>query len=312
MREMLGSIDDSVIMDLLEALAAQDASALLQVVDSASERSLDIDTLLQDLLLALHRLSLAQVAPEVVDALGDEPATFTQLARAITPEDVQLYYQIGLMGRRDLPFAPDPRSGLEMILLRMLAFRPASVPGGEGEVRTAAAARRAAPAVAAPTAATATSAASAARAGVSTPPMDKPDAAQRASAQPASPPSDWAGMVEQLRLTGLVRELAANASLDSYADGVMRLTLDATFAHLLNKERETALKETLQTLLGQALTLQIKVGSPVMETPAREKLRNQDERQQAATAAIAEDPNVLSLQEAFNARINPGSIRPKV
>ncbi|OGI56916.1 MAG: hypothetical protein A2V58_04750 [Candidatus Muproteobacteria bacterium RBG_19FT_COMBO_61_10] len=119
-------------------------------------------------------------------------------------------------------------------------------------------------------------------------------------------------MVACLKLTGLVRELATNASLDAYADGVMHLTLDATFAHLLNKEREAALKQALQTLHGQALSLQIRIGHPAAETPAREKIRSQDERLQAATSAIAEDPNVRSLQETFNARVNPGSIRPKL
>ena len=310
-REMLGSIDHSVIMDLLDALAALDAARLLQVVASATERSLDVDTLLQDLLLALHRISVAQVAPEVVDALGDEQAKLTQFARALTPEDVQLFYQIGLMGRRDLPFAPDPRSGLEMILLRMLAFRPASVPGSEGEMRTTVA-RSAQPASAASAVSTRPTALPPARATTSAPSKHALVSTQQAPTRPASPPSDWAGMLAQLKLTGLVRELATNASLDAYADGVMRLTLDATFAHLLIKERETALKETLQALLGQALTLQIRIGSPAAETPAREKLRNQDERQQAATTAIAEDPNVLSLQAAFNARVNPGSIRPKL
>ncbi len=118
-------------------------------------------------------------------------------------------------------------------------------------------------------------------------------------------------MVERLKLSGLVRELATNASLDTYADGVMRLTLDATFAHLLSKEREAALKQALEALHGQALTLQMRIGSPLAETPAREKSRNQDERLQAATTALAEDPNVRSLQETFNARVNPGSIRPK-
>jgi DNA polymerase-3 subunit gamma/tau len=315
-REMLGSIDHSVITDLLAALAALDAAVLLRVVNSAAERSIDFDILLQDLLLALHRISLAQAAPEVLDALGDEQAQLIPLARALTPEDVQLFYQIGLMGRRDLPYAPDPRSGLEMILLRMLAFRPVPAPTLEGETRTTAAGARSAPSVSAAPAATAPAPLPAPPAPVSAPGVtaarDAAAAVQPASAAKSAPPSDWAGMVACLKLTGLVRELATNASLDAYADGVMHLTLDATFAHLLNKEREAALKQALQTLHGQALSLQIRIGHPAAETPAREKIRSQDERLQAATSAIAEDPNVRSLQETFNARVNPGSIRPKL
>ena len=310
-REMLGSIDHTVIASILTALAALDAAALLRAVADAAERNVDFDTLLQDLLLALHRISLAQVAPDVVDTLGENTEQLMSWARALTPEDVQLFYQIGLMGRRDLPLAADGRSGLEMILLRMLAFRPVAPREGRDRspVETGAEA---------PTLKFADIPASAHAASNAQRPVSAAPTAPVLPQTSLTPPpmealvSTWAGTVERLKLSGLARELANHTSLDTHVDGVWRLTLDATFAHLLSKEREAALKQALEEFYGQAITLHIRTGNPSMETPAREKGRNQEARQQAAVAAIAEDPNVRSLQEAFNARVNAGSIRSKL
>jgi DNA polymerase-3 subunit gamma/tau len=321
-REMLGSIDQKLVVRLLDALAGGDAAAVLRVVADAAETHGDYDTLLQDLLLALHRVSLAQVAPEVLEALGEERAHYDALARAITPEDVQLYYQIGLMGRRDLSLAPEARSGLEMVLLRMLAFRPVATPaddatptsragGGSSRERSPgvvpapatgvtvpAVAPRVAPAVVAAT--------------VAPPPAPAVPATSGADVSAPGNAEDWAAWVARLKLTGLTRELAQNSALDRWVDDQLHLTLDAACAHLLSKEREQALREALEAGLGRVIGLRIRVGSPQIATPAKEKVRVQEERQQAAAAAIAADPNVRVLQETFNARVSPGSIRPKL
>jgi DNA polymerase-3 subunit gamma/tau len=296
-REMLGTIDDTIVARLLDALVAADAAAVLGVVADAAERGVDYDGLLQDLLLSLHRISLAQASPAVVEALGEDVERYTALAQKVVPEDVQLYYQIGLVGRRDLPLAPDPRSGFEMIMLRMLAFRPAAS-AGEETVQAPVAAPRAA--------VTAQAAVSAAVAKIPAPVAPAVAATVRQDA------SGWVAVIERIGLNGLARELANNTTLDSHAGDHIQLTLDATFSHLLSKEREEVLRKALDAYYGKAMTLRISVGSPQAETPAREKARQQDERQQAAVMAIAEDPNVRTLQETFNARVNPGSIRPKL
>ena len=297
-REMLGTIDETIVARLLDALVASDASALLGVVAGAAERGVDYDGLLQDLLLALHRVALAQTSPGTLEALGEDVDRFKALAQQVAPEDAQLYYQIGLVGRRDLPMAPDPRSGFEMVMLRMLAFRPAAPAGEEA---TAPAGQPARP-VSAP------------RAKADAQSVESAPVAVTAAAQaPVRPDAGgWASVVERLGLGGLTRELANNTTLDSHVDDQWHLTLDATFAHLLSKEREEVLRKALEAHYSRSITLRISTGSPRLETPAREKTRQQDERQQAAVSAISEDPNVRSLQEAFNARVNPGSIRPKL
>jgi DNA polymerase-3 subunit gamma/tau len=127
-RTMLGAIDQNVVERLLTGLAANDAAALLSVVAEIVDHGTDSASLLDELLLALHRLALIQTDPALVDESDAE--RLRAHAMALSPQDVQLYYQIGLLGRRDLPLAPDTRIGVEMALLRMLAFRPATA--GEG------------------------------------------------------------------------------------------------------------------------------------------------------------------------------------
>ncbi|NVK43594.1 MAG: DNA polymerase III subunit gamma/tau [Oceanospirillaceae bacterium] len=127
---MLGTIDQRLVYRLVESLAARDPRALLAAVEELARFSPDYASVLGDLISLLHRIAIAQVLPDAADnSLGDREQVLA-LAQALSAEDVQLYYQIALMGRRDLPFVPDAREGLEMVLLRMLAFRPAdSEPG---------------------------------------------------------------------------------------------------------------------------------------------------------------------------------------
>jgi len=123
-RTMLGSIDRDLVFRVLEALNSGDAGAVLAVVAQLAEQSVDFAGALGELISTLHRLAVAQHLPDAIDnALGDQERLLA-LASGISAEDVQLYYQIGLHGRRDLPLAADPRSGFEMTLLRMLSFRP--------------------------------------------------------------------------------------------------------------------------------------------------------------------------------------------
>ncbi len=123
-RTMLGSIEQHHVIELLERLADNDASALLQRTAQLAEQSPDFAGVLAELTSTLHRIALAQAAPEAIgDEQGDREAVLS-LAGQLAPEDVQLYYQIALIGRRDLSLAPTPRGGFEMVLLRMLAFRP--------------------------------------------------------------------------------------------------------------------------------------------------------------------------------------------
>ncbi len=143
---MLGSIEHEHIAAMLDALSSSDAPALMDIVNELVLQSRNLESALDELAEAMHRIALIQAAPNFRDPVRADWDSLVERASVISPEDAQLYYQIAITGRRDLDLAPDPRTGLEMTLLRMLAFRPADA-GSGGSV---AAAR---PAVAAPDAA---------------------------------------------------------------------------------------------------------------------------------------------------------------
>lgn len=326
-RDMLGTIDQDAVSRLFAALATRDAGAVLAVVAEVAEHNADYDGVLKELLLALHRIALIQLGLEGSDESKRQ-------ADALTPEDVQLYYQIGLIGRRDLWLAPDPRTGLEMTLLRMLAFRPSGTDGAHPVASTSGSSSnkkarvvevsRSAPELAEKRQdQTATAAASVAAVtqwhvsdvSASAPPTEGGADIRAAghSEQAASPQTvDWTETVDQLQLSGLVRELAANTAFESFEDDRLVLALAPAFAHINNKERAEALRAALNRHFGRDIRLDIRVTGSAVATPAKEKQREQEERQQAAVAAISSDPRVRTLQESFNARINPASIRPKV
>lgn len=124
---MLGTIDHKLIEKLMGALVTTDAQTVLQAVAEFSEHAPDYSAALGDLIGLLHRIAIAQVVPEAIDnSLGDREQVM-RFASELAAEDVQLFYQLALHGRRDLYLSPEPRAGFEMTLLRMLAFKPQGV-----------------------------------------------------------------------------------------------------------------------------------------------------------------------------------------
>jgi DNA polymerase-3 subunit gamma/tau len=123
-REMLGAVDETYLLRLLEALAAGDGPAMAAIADEMQSRALSFDTALQDLASLLLKLTVAQTVPAALEEDLPERERIVSLAAAIDPETVQLCYQIALQGRDDLPLAPDEHAGFLMTLLRMLVFRP--------------------------------------------------------------------------------------------------------------------------------------------------------------------------------------------
>lgn len=125
---MLGTIDRTYIMDMLQALSEDNGTAILQHIDKMSEHSPDYEQALAELINIVHRIAIAQVLPESIDNTFGDREQILSLAKNFAGDDVQLFYQTALMGRRDLPLAPDPRGGFEMVMLRLLAFKPQAIP----------------------------------------------------------------------------------------------------------------------------------------------------------------------------------------
>lgn len=292
-RTMLGTIDHTHIHDLLAALANGDGAQLLQCVSQAAEFTVDFSGLLDELIAALQRIAVVQLVPDAVDSSRGDAERIAALGAQMEREAVQLYYQIALHGRRDLPLAPDPRSGIEMILLRMLAFRPA------GADIPAAAAGGSTPVAAKPIAAKAAG-------------PERPAPALTATpADPGAAGDDWEGLIGKMNLQGMVRELAANCVLIERNSALIRLQLDKAHAHLHSKVMEDRLRQALQKLLSGGLRLEILIGdSGDVATPAGRRKKHEQDRLDAALAALEEDADVRVLKDTFNARIVPGSVQP--
>lgn len=125
-QSMLGTVGRDLCLDLLRALAELDKPGLLDEVNRIAELTPDFAGLLQELIAQLHRIALHQEVPATLGEEDPNRERLLELSDRLSPEDVQLFYQIALLGQQDLPLSPDPRAGIEMILLRMLTFRPES------------------------------------------------------------------------------------------------------------------------------------------------------------------------------------------
>lgn len=312
-RAMLGSIEHAQVYALIDALAARDAAALLQQSAALAEFSPDYDGVLAELISLLHRIALAQVLPSAIDE-ESEGVQIRRWAAHIRAEDIQLFYQIGLIGRRDLPLAPTARTGFEMVLLRMLAFVPAAPPAASPrQSATSAAAeqstvRKASPAPA-PSAAVSSALASppAAPAGIAprSTVADRPlDAIEPAEA------GEWSRLLDALSLHGIARELAANCSLKTRDGDVFHLVVAPAHASLRNPRLEQRLQEALAAYLNRTVKLVFTVAAPEGQTPAVLKERETKDRLRAAQDEIAQDSNVKALQELFEARVVPESVQP--
>lgn len=283
-RTMLGSIEQGHVVELLRALAAADAPALMQVVEQLSQQSPDYQGLLAELLSSLQQIAIAQTVPQAVDENLDAREALIDLAAQISAEDVQLYYQIGLIGRRDLPLSPDQRGGLEMILLRMLTFRPVDAQTGETVPRTQT---------------------------VATPTKSKADIqAVPVTTTAATATDDWASLVECMQLKGVLRELAMNCAIKQRDDSCWLMQLDSSHQQLLSKARQQRLQEALCECLQKTVKLDIEIAGVAETTPARQQQLEAATRQAAAVDTIETDPNIKAIQEAFDATLHPDSIRP--
>ncbi|MBK7250493.1 MAG: DNA polymerase III subunit gamma/tau [Gammaproteobacteria bacterium] len=284
-RAMLGTIDREHVVRIAELLAAQDAAGLMQYAGSLEQWAPDHAQVLDELAALLQRVALSQV---VRDYEGDEthpPELLQRLAGALAPEDVQLFYQTAIIGRRDLAWAPDGRTGFEMTLLRMLAFRPAVQPAPPAGTRTA-------------TGAPAPGSAAA------------PPAGSGGAAGASLEPSGWAGLVQQLDLQGAARQLAANCALLSREKSRLRLALEPRHRFMRTRATEERLAQALARRLGEPVRLEFEVIEVPAETPARADERAAAAELDAARASFERDPTVQALKERFGASSVPDSVQP--
>ncbi len=345
---MLGTLDRGSVIELLEALAAQDAKALLAQSAHMAQSNPDFGQVLAELAAWLQKIALVQTVPETAGSFPEEAEDLQRLAAKLTPEDVQLYYQIALLGRRDLPLAPDRRGGFEMVLLRMLAFRPINgewVAPAAPVVASSVSTTARSPAPAAPQTLP-PAAHSTAVQGLSnmkemlglgdtkkkTNPLAAPPrttasprtaSVQQPSTTAQQPPPTaapvmltdaaqrWYRAFQSLNLSGNNREVALHCYAQQW--DAQQVILQVTPSPQLTPTRLEALQQALTQYLGETVQFKLEqhplTPQQQQATPYALQQKALQEQQDAAQTLMRNDPFVQALEQVFKARLLVESIR---
>jgi DNA polymerase III subunit gamma/tau len=301
---MIGVIGSDRIERVMQALLEQQGQQLLERVAEMAEMAVDFSQALQELLAMLHQIALLQLVPGYQPEDGYDLNRLHSFADGLSPEDVQLYYQVGLMGQKELNLAPDPRSGFEMVLLRMLAFRPDN---NAPEIKQPPAKSRI---NRPPPPSSRSSAATQGGGEVAPKPVQKPVESGEPVATTVIDPSNWEAFCASLKLGGITRQLAQNCAFVSWDGQTLSLTLDTSRRQLRVGQSEMRLLEGIRKRLGDSAQLSISEAVPENETPAMRQKRQQEERQQQAEQSMAVDPMVREMEERFGAKLISDTVRP--
>ena len=320
-RGMLGTLDDSYLIRILDSLIAKDGATLLAISNEMGERSMSFSLALQDLSSLIQKIAAAQIVPESVLEDWPEAAEIRRLATLLTKEEAQLFYQITITSRPDLSLAPDEQTGFAMTLLRMLAFRPGSG-GGGGSAPTPSA-----PPVntVRPAATTHSAPAPSARASAPAPAATKPvtstpaqalsvapvAAASNAVGNPAERP-DWHALMRQLPVKGMVQQLAFQTELQDWSDlaAGVKATIVTPMPQLASEASVARLADALTAYFGKPVKVFIEKGQVEGKTVAKVDQQIHQEKRQNAEQLIAADPFIQQLEKEFGAKVVGGSVKP--
>ena len=310
-RDMLGTIDGEEMGALLTDIIERNAESMFARINNMAELAPDYDAMLAQLLSILHDTAVAQVLPDGSD-LVDE--TSRALAGRLDKEDVQLYYQLALNGRRDLHIAPDPKTAFEMTMIRLLAFCPWE-PAGTQTAGNGGAVTKHGP--------------SGPGGKQSTAGYDGPaennikaeadrsratDTVNRNQDQVQDTPvlagnEDWHKLIDSMPLDGLTKELASHCTLQKHEGNRINLNLQPAQEHLAATNQKEKLQDALRSRLGAEIRLAVLTDGSGDETPAQRKARKELEAKRIALEAVENDPDVKLLRDTFDATIDKESIR---
>lgn len=289
---MLGTIEQIHVQNILQALAQKDGTTLLDLTQQLAELAVDFGNVLEEIITTLHSIAITQVIPAI-----DSNPKIIALSKLFSREDVQLYYQIALLGRRDLPLTPNPKQGFEITLLRMLAFQPTSNTSSattnkiltkKHNLKTNQSTQ--------PTVTTA----------------NNNSVKTSATNITKNTISDWNDFLEQLNLSGMTYALATNCSCKTVNATNIELVLNKNHAALLNPKVKQRLNAAINQHLKQNLALSITISDTnINNTPAAITAQKQAIKHQNALNTIKSDPNVQSMIKQFGAIVEPSLVTPE-
>ena len=309
-KKMLGAIDQSYLFNLIQAVIDQDGQKVIEIAKHMDERNLSFEAALNDLANLIQIISVTQAIPESLEVSYLDRDQVIALSKKISAEQLQLLYQITILGRRDLYLAPDEYAGFTMTLLRMLSFAPQDAVIAKN------------PAIAKNNVAhSATKMESAAISrDVSsetfeikkkievTQEIDEDISDKEISKEAVPFNGNWRELVDQLKL-GLVKALAQQSELVSFKNNEIILSIADEHKHLLNEAYQKKLELSLSEHFSQRIKLVI-LQKGANNSPLKQKQEERSTLMKDTENAILQDQFVKSLLTEFNAEIIPSSIKP--
>ena len=345
---MLGTIERSYVIDICKALASGSGSEILAAIARMAEQAPDYDMALADVLSIWHQVAIVQTVPEALDKGLANYSEVLALSAQVSREDVQLFYQICLLGRKDLQLSADAKSGFEMVMLRALAFRPQNSPRGPAlNTSGQAAAATPVPAPVAPEASKATSVPpevepsvkkSEAQVAEDMPPWEpqveaqKPLVSEEPSAFPNKEasassnkelsvdaatiplqdfsPENWIELRKQLSIVASLGEIASHCLYLGRSGTALRFLIDSGHNSLYDDPHQEQFSEALSDYFKTPVTVEISLGVAEQETPRAANLREKSERLAEAVETLNNDPAVVKFKQLFDGGVDERSVQP--
>ena len=330
---MLGTIERAYVVDISRALASGTGADVMAAIARMAEQSPDYDSALSDILSIWHQVAILQTVPEAMDKGVSHYSELLDLAALTSKEDVQLFYQICLLGRKDLPLAPDLKSGFEMVLLRALAFRPDANPTSRRDSPVSAPEEAEPPAkkseataadlganIAAPEPIASESAqqrpislvqgSDSATAMAIQPPLESKQPAIKKIALEEFSPKNWIEIRKQLNIGASLGEIASHCLFQGRQDNQLRFFIDRDETSLYDTAHQQSLAVALSEYFDEQLSVEIIFGVAEQETPRAADIREKSERLAIAVETLNSDPSVVKFKQLFDGELDEKSVRP--
>ena len=330
---MLGTIERAYVVDISKALASGTGADVMAAIARMAEQSPDYDAALSDILSIWHQVAILQTVPEALDKGVSHYSELLDLAALSSKEDVQLFYQICLLGRKDLHLAPDLKSGFEMVLLRALAFRPDANPTIRQDSPVSAPQEAEPPAKKSEATVTEVgvdAAAPESSAQVSEQPVPvslvQDHSAATATALEAIPvadqpalekialgdfsPQNWIDIRKQLNIGASLGEIASHCLYQGRQGNQLSFLIDSDETSLYDTAHQQSLGVALSEYFGQQLSVEINFGVAEQETPRAADIREKSERLAIAVQTLNSDPSVVKFKQLFDGELDEKTVRP--
>lgn len=308
---MLGSMPHEDLLPLLEALGRKEGKQLFDAVTKLAERGPDFQLVLEEIIHILHKVAIAQIAPETIK-LEEHLAFLTEYFSA---EEIQLYYQIALLGRRDLALTPTPQQGFEMTMLRMFAFKPSDkinhdTPPALSDLGSPKAATSSKPKL------TNSESANSKQANIETTTSPLISAAASTLPKPISQQKpresnieshkkeEWRLILPKLELSGMAYALASNCILVEINEDKVELALSLNHQPMLSQKLKERITEALSRYYKRPMQLDIRMTTAELSTPVKQQQHEEKQQLKNATLSIMQDPHIKKLIEMYDATVD--------